>query len=138
LTGYIFAIYGHWSKYSFYGTWAAERNGNSISGDVVKNDAFENRRLIQQLSVFVLDLLILKDKYNIRTWSLNVKLIWTRCKTTRKAHQRLVFLPVSKAHANKLYIFRQCTDIVYVYLLDKNNNWWQDWIIKNGVKILTT
>jgi hypothetical protein len=34
-------------------------------------------------------------------------------KQARKAWQRLVFLSVSKARANKLYIFRQCTYIVY-------------------------
>jgi len=56
----------------------------------------------------VLDLLILQDKHNIRKLSLNIRLIYTR--------QRLGFLPVSKARANKLYLFRQCTDIVYIQL----------------------
>jgi len=34
-------------------------------------------------------------------------------KQARKAHQRLAFLAVSKAHTNKLYIFRQFTYIIY-------------------------
>jgi hypothetical protein len=35
-------------------------------------------------------------------------------KQARKAHQKLASLHVSKACANKLYIFRQYTDIVYL------------------------
>ena len=37
-------------------------------------------------------------------------------KQARKAHQRLAFLPVSKASTNKKYIFRQCTNIEYLLL----------------------
>ena len=37
-------------------------------------------------------------------------------KQARKARQRLTFLLVSKARTNKLYIFRQCTYIVYILL----------------------
>jgi hypothetical protein len=33
----------------------------------------------------------------------------------KKACQMLSFLPVSKAHRNKLYIFQLCTYIVYLY-----------------------
>jgi hypothetical protein len=36
-------------------------------------------------------------------------------KQGKKAHQRLAFIPVSKACTNKLYIFQQCTYIVYVF-----------------------
>ena len=32
----------------------------------------------------------------------------------RKRLEKLAILPVSKAHTNKLYIFRQCTYIVYL------------------------
>jgi hypothetical protein len=35
-------------------------------------------------------------------------------KQTRIAHQRLTFLPVSKAHTNKFYIFQQCTYTIFV------------------------
>ena len=142
MTGYIFVIYGHWSNYSFSGTLAAERYDNSISCDV-KYDAFENSWNDAWFSNFrslfwTFWYWRINTRYVQCTWSLNVKLICTRCETTWKARQRLAFLPVSKARANKFYIFRQCTYIAYLYLLDKNNNWWQDWIIKNGVQILTT
>jgi len=50
--------------------------------------------------------LILQDKHNLHTLSLNIKLICTR--------QRLAFLPISKACTNKFYIFLQCTYIVYI------------------------
>ena len=40
----------------------------------------------------------------------------------RKACQMLSFLPVSKAHRNKLYIFQLCTYIVYLYSHWQHNN----------------
>jgi hypothetical protein len=58
----------------------------------------------------VLDFLILQDKHNLRTLSLNIKLIALAAKQSRK---RLAFLPVSKACTNKVYIFRQCIYIVF-------------------------
>ena len=30
-------------------------------------------------------------------------------------HQKLAFIPISKAHTNKYYIVRQCTNIIYIY-----------------------
>ena len=30
-------------------------------------------------------------------------------------HQKLAFIPISKAHTNKYYIVRQCTYIIYIY-----------------------
>ena len=35
-------------------------------------------------------------------------------KQVRKAHKRLVFLPVSKARTNEFYICRQCMYIIYI------------------------
>jgi len=42
--------------------------------------------------------------------------VFISAKQVRKAPQRLVFLPVSKAPTSKLYILRECTDIVYMYM----------------------
>jgi hypothetical protein len=88
----------------------------SISTDVTY-DAINKRlerRLFQlfpdKLPV-VLDLLILQDKHNIRN------AFALAAKQARKAHQRIAFLLVSKARTNKLYIFRQCTYIVYVHTI---------------------
>ena len=64
--------------------------------------------------VVVLDFLTLQDKHNIRTLSDNIKFICNRGEPgERNAGQRLAFLSVSKAYANKLYIFQQATYIVY-------------------------
>jgi hypothetical protein len=43
-------------------------------------------------------------------WGLSAAGRWD----VRKFRQRLAFLPVSKVHTNKIYIFRQCTYIVYM------------------------
>jgi hypothetical protein len=53
----------------------------------------------------VLEFLTLYDKQNIRTFSVNIKLIRTRMFHARKARQSLADLPVSKARTNILYIF---------------------------------
>jgi hypothetical protein len=97
---------------------ATVRNGFSIHVDVT-DDTIENNLneacfsyLFVNLAV-VLDFLILQDKHNICTLSLNIKLICTRCETGKKASQRLTFLPVSKAGTNKLCILRQCKYIIY-------------------------
>ena len=58
--------------------------------------------------------LTLQDKHNIRTLSLNIKYICTRCETGLKSSPKLAILPVSKARTNKFYIYRQCTYIVYL------------------------
>ena len=48
----------------------------------------------------------------------NIKFICIRCKITPKYfHQRFIFLPVFKAWANNLYIFRQCTHIAYLHTI---------------------
>ena len=65
--------------------------------------------------VLVLDFLILQDKHNRRTLWVNIKCVYF-CETGQKSPQRLVFLPVSKAPTSKLYILRECTDIVYMYM----------------------
>jgi len=56
--------------------------------------------------VVVLDFLILQDKHNIHTLSLNIKFALP-AKQTRTARQRLTFLPVFKVRTNKCYIFQQ-------------------------------
>ena len=59
---------------------------------------------IDNLAV-VLSFLTLQDKHNTCTLSENKTLFVFAAKQDRKTHQRLTFLPVSKAHRNKLYIF---------------------------------
>ena len=56
----------------------------------------------------------LQDKHNIRTLSLNIKFICTRCETGLKSSPKARYSAVSKARTNKFYIYRQCTYIVYV------------------------
>jgi hypothetical protein len=46
-------------------------------------------------------------KYQIDLHSLGNRL--------EKSCIRLAFLPISKAHTNKFYIFRQCKYIVYIF-----------------------
>jgi hypothetical protein len=41
-------------------------------------------------------------------------------KQNRYARQMLAFLPVSETRANQLYIFRQCTYIVYILVSIQN------------------
>ena len=102
---------------------ATERNGISIITDIRDNrwrhwKQFE-RRLFQLFSdnlAGVLHVLILQDKHNTRTLSLNIKLICTWCEIVYNRscqRQRLAFLSVSRT--NKFYIFRQCKYIVYIY-----------------------
>ena len=97
---------------------ATERNGNSISTDVT-DDTIENDLNDALFQIFsdnlevVLDFLTLQDKPNIRTLSLNIKFIYTRCETGLNSEPSI--LPVSKARTNKFYIYRQCTYIVYLF-----------------------
>jgi hypothetical protein len=77
------------------------RNGNSISADV-------------QEDTVILGFLTLQEKCNIGTLSEDITFICTCCEAGRKTHQRLAFLPVFKPHTIKLYIFQQCTYIVYI------------------------
>jgi hypothetical protein len=65
------------------------------------------------LAFFVLKITVLKDNvkrglHKRHHW----KLFTHAAKQVGKACERLVFLPVSIAHTNKCYIFRQCTHIV--------------------------
>jgi hypothetical protein len=95
---------------------ATIRNGNSISGDVSENiiKKLLERRLfmlfLHNLDI-ILDFLTLRDKQNIRTMSENVKFICNRCQTGQKTSSSI---RCSKAHTNKLNIFRQCMYIVYI------------------------
>ena len=76
--------------------------------------------MFQQFSdtlAVVLEFLTLYDKQNIRTFSVNIKLIRTRMFHARKARQSLADLPVSKARTNILYIFLLCKYLVYVFLM---------------------
>ena len=67
----------------------------------------------QLLQVFLTQ----KDKHNIRPLSKNIKFICICCETGQQSSPKaLFFLPVSKAHTNKLYIFQQCTYIVYIHM----------------------
>jgi hypothetical protein len=63
---------------------APERNGKSISSDVT-DDAIENDKNDACISnfqtIWQLFFVILQDKHNIRTLSLNRQLIYTRYKT---------------------------------------------------------
>ena len=63
----------------------------------------------------VLEILILQDKHNIRTLSLNIKI---NLYSLRNKHEKLAILPVSKARTNKFYIYRQCTYIVYILVMN--------------------
>jgi hypothetical protein len=72
---------------------ATEGNGNSISTDVT-DDTIENDLNDALLQIFsdnlevVLDFLTLQDKPNIRTLSLNIKLISTCCETAQRSSQK--------------------------------------------------
>jgi hypothetical protein len=50
--------------------------------------------------------------------SVTVKFTVTEVSATAGVNctEKLTFLPVSKVRTNKLYIFRQCTYIIYVYV----------------------
>ena len=56
---------------------ATERSSNSISSDDTDDTCFNYLNNLEG----VLDFLILQDKHNIRTLSLNIKLICTRNET---------------------------------------------------------
>ena len=43
-----------------------------------------------------------------------------RCETREKARQSLDFSRVSKPHTHITYMLRQCTSIVYIYILDNH------------------
>ena len=62
-----------------------ERNGNNVSADVT-DDTIETIRttLVSNNLAVVFNLFILQDKHNIRSFSLNIKLICTRCETGEK------------------------------------------------------
>jgi hypothetical protein len=78
----------------------------------------------------VLCFLTLQDKHNICTLLENINFICTHCETGQKRHQRLVFLSLSKACTNNLYIFRQCTYVVYIIAVLGMKIWiyWSKWI----------
>jgi hypothetical protein len=40
-----------------------------------------------------------------------------RCKTREKARQSLAFSPISKPRTHITYMLRQCTSIVYIFLM---------------------
>jgi hypothetical protein len=62
-----------------------------------------------------LDVLILQDKHNIRTLSLNIESIWTRCETVREDCQMLTFLSVSETISEINFIFSDNVRILYIY-----------------------
>ena len=88
---------------------ATIRNGNSIGADFsenIINTLLEQRLfllLLHHLDI-ILDFLTLRDNHNIRTISENVKFIFNRCETRQKTRSSI---RCSKAHTNKLNIFRQ-------------------------------
>ena len=82
-------LLGHGTNQAFLvpdSSRATERNGNSISADVT-DDTIENHfndacfSYCQTIWQLFWTFLILQDKHNIRTLSLNMKLNCTRCQT---------------------------------------------------------
>jgi hypothetical protein len=49
----------------------------------------------------------------VKKYKIHLHLLRNR---TAKLAKGSFFLPVSKAHTNKLYIFQQCTYIVYIHM----------------------
>ena len=131
---------------------ASERNNNSIYKRW-RHRWYHwkrlERRLFQLFSenlAIVLDFLILQEKQNMHILSLNIKNKFAlSAKQDRKTRQMLAFLPVSKALTNKLYIFRQCTYIVYlfvhivftetVYDISTRNNYVYHYVINDGIDV---
>jgi hypothetical protein len=103
-------------------------------------------QLFSENLAIVLDFLILQEKQNMHILSLNIKNKFAlSAKQDRKTRQMLAFLPVSKALTNKLYIFRQCTYIVYlfvhivftetVYDISTRNNYVYHYVINDGIDV---
>jgi hypothetical protein len=103
-------------------------------------------QLFSENLAIVLDCLILQEKHNMHILSLNIKNKFAlSAKQDRKTRQMLAFLPVSKVRTNKLYIFRQCTYIVYlfvhivftetVYDISTRNNYVYHYVINDGIDV---
>ena len=80
---------------------ATVRNGNSIRYDFTEDS---QKRLERRLFLFLLD-------------NLTDILVFLTFQVNHNVKQMLAVHPVSKARSNKLYIFRQCTYIVYLFHL---------------------
>ena len=93
LTGYIFAIYGNWPRYSSPGSWFMLRNGNCINTDftedTIKND--ENDTFSALFRPFGRCFWLLQDKHNKHTLSENIKLACTCGKTGQKSSLEACF-----------------------------------------------
>ena len=60
-----------------------------------------------------INVIFLQYKHNINAVSYNIKLEWNGTKLG-KGSVNLAFIPIFKLQAHKLYIWRHCTNIVYI------------------------
>ena len=120
LIGYIFVIYCYWPKFTpvtcdllNFGKIVVSRVHFLLTETIKRN----NQGIIQNINVIV------------KRWSFcGISTIYSVCVFGAKEG----FIPVFKPHTLKLYILRQCTNIVYDSLSGNvpRQLWHEQWIFK--------
>ena len=107
--------------------WVTVRNGNSISMDI-REDTIKNDRTMLLSAIGAFWHCRRNTRY-VHNRKISISFALSLCENSRKAHQRITCLPVSKAWTNNFYIYRQWKYIVYIYQYFPKCKLWDNKVI---------